>query len=331
MNSKFDLTIAVSSYNRDDNIEHTLRRLFESDLDGLSRIELIVIDDGSPKPVGSVIARLGTIPDKFELRLIEQDNSGIGATRNRGYREAKSDLVLFMDDDILVRKDTIKAVFQASSKYPGGVIFGSYPFVTHETKSLEKFAHDLYGYCEIPEAFEKVESITSGLLVVDKSRLCNLKDLYRNDLTIPAAEEFEIVARFHELGIPIFRTRCFSAIHNHDLKLKWLAEQQYKYGLGTAEAFAKYPEIVKLEKFAILKSKLEPKNGRNIRACLKRILASGAGRAGLMNAAGVIQFVFPSGNHNFVFGLLASAYFWAGYRDGIARFLPVSNTAIENV
>jgi len=46
---KFDLSIAISSYNRDDKVAKTLTTLYQSDLSGVGAVEVIVIDDGSPK------------------------------------------------------------------------------------------------------------------------------------------------------------------------------------------------------------------------------------------------------------------------------------------
>src|SRR5262245_1240465 len=103
-----DLTIAISSYNREDKVAKTLRTLFESELNGLEAVEVIIIDDGSPRAVEPVVRSVEPVPPKFVVRVDRQENSGIGATRNRGYREARSDHVLLLDDDIILPPDAIK-------------------------------------------------------------------------------------------------------------------------------------------------------------------------------------------------------------------------------
>ena len=321
MPPKFDLTITISSFNSDDKVGETLRQLFLSDVEGLGRIELLVVDDGSPKPVADVIAAIPSVPPVFELRLIEQKNSGIGATRNRGYREAKSNLVLFLDDDILVKNDTIKAMLKAMDDTSAAVIFGGYPFVSHSSESLRRFAVGLYGYDKLTdtENFEKVDAITSGLLIIDKSKLPDRENFYRNDMRIPAAEEHEVIARFHKMGISIVSARHISGIHNHHLELKWLVQQQYKYGLATAEAFAKVPHITEMEKFADLRSKLDFGNDGGFKIGLKSVMASRSGRKFMLFLARGVEKLLPNGNHDGLFGLTASSYFWSGYRDGVKR------------
>ncbi|HVE56698.1 MAG TPA: glycosyltransferase family 2 protein [Pyrinomonadaceae bacterium] len=321
MNRNFDLSIIISSYNREDTVLETVKRLFESDFSGFLNIELIVIDDGSPRPVADALAGL-EVPAVIDLKLIRQENAGIGATRNRGFREAGSDLVLFLDDDILLESTTLKEITEAHRNAPGAVVFGNYPFISHETESLHKFARHLYGYDAITKeaSFEKVDAITSGLLWVDKSKIREVTDFYRDDLSIPAAEEYEIIVRFHKMGIPIFRAAHICAIHNHHLKLDWLVQQQYKYGMGTAEAFVKYPEITALKSFAELKTKLDALGKSGVKNLSKVALASAFGRKLLLFYAQKTEKLFQNSDRNFIFGMLASAYYWAGYRDGLKRF-----------
>ncbi|QYO66335.1 glycosyltransferase family 2 protein [Leptolyngbya sp. 7M] len=315
MTLRFDLTISISSFNRDDKIGQTLEHLFRSDISRFERIEVLVIDDGSPRPVRNVIDRMGPPPEKMHLRLIEQENAGIGATRNRGFCEARSDLVLFLDDDILVKPTTLNEFVDAQRRHAGSVVFGSYPFVSHETRALERFASRLYGYDRITEEprYEKVDAITSGLLCVDRTKFGGWEKLYRDDLTIPAAEEHEVIFRFDKLKIPIVHARHIFATHNHHLELKWIASQQFKYGEATAEVFAKVPDIIEMERFARLRVTLDRLKGKGIKNFMRRFLASSAGRTFLIGVSTLAQTMSPNGDHRKLFGYLTTAYFWGGF------------------
>jgi len=319
MNAEFDISIVVSSYNRENKVRQTIDSIFKNDLSVFTAVELIIIDDGSPQPVENVLPSAEQIPPRITMRFIKQPNSGIGATRNRGFREARSRLVLFLDDDIILEPDTIKKIYEAEEEHPGAVIFGNYPFISHNSESLHQFARLLFNYDDITiqKEFEKVDAITSGLLCVNKERLGNPQNFYRDDMTVPAAEEHEVIARFSKMGIPIFHAKHIVTTHNHHLELNWLAQQQFKYGMATAEAFIKSPEILEMEKFAKLQNSLQPKGGKKI---IKLCLVSSPGRKLLLAYAKLLERLRPNTQHNKVFGLLTTIFFYAGYKQGMKRF-----------
>ena len=322
MNTGFDISIVVSSFNRDDEVLKTIHSLFRSDLSGFSAIELIIIDDGSPRPLRDLVPLFGDAPGCISWRLITQENSGIGYTRNRGFREALSQFVLFLDDDIILPAGTLRQILSAQREHGGAVIFGNYPFITHHSPSLEKFARHLYGYDLMTKeiSFDQVSALTSGFLLVNKEKLKGITLFYKDDMTIPAAEEYELIARFHRMQIPIFRANHICVMHNHHFELKWLAVQQYKYGQGAAEAFAKDPGISDLEIFSGLKAKMDTHVKGGLNNWAKTAIASAPGRKFLLLYARLVEKLFPERSHNRLFGIVATAYFWAGYRAGWKRF-----------
>ena len=64
-----------------------------------SRIEVAVIDDGSPDNTAEVMARYSGIV------RVRQDNRGLAEARNAGFRASTGDYVLFLDfaDSLLFR------------------------------------------------------------------------------------------------------------------------------------------------------------------------------------------------------------------------------------
>jgi GT2 family glycosyltransferase len=66
--------------------------------------EIIVVDDASTDGTFE-LAR------QFSVRVFRQEiNSGVGAARNRGAGEAKNDVLVFFDDDILPQEDYLEQV-----------------------------------------------------------------------------------------------------------------------------------------------------------------------------------------------------------------------------
>ena len=100
-----ELSVAVASYNRRDGLARSLDALAQQTLPS-DRFEVIVVLDGSTDGSAEMVRARS---DPFELKLVEQENSGLSATRNRGAAEASRDVVVFTDDDILLDPDCLAA------------------------------------------------------------------------------------------------------------------------------------------------------------------------------------------------------------------------------
>lgn len=94
------LSVVLATYNRAETLRETLRHLAEQEL-GASLYEVIVIDDGSPDHTQQVVEEVRSgLP--YELIYLRHENSGAGYSQNRGIREARAPLLLFMADDIFM-------------------------------------------------------------------------------------------------------------------------------------------------------------------------------------------------------------------------------------
>lgn len=85
------ISIIIPTFNRAGHVEAAIR----SALDQMTPAdELIVVDDGSQDRTLEVLNRFGG-----RLRVLRTDHCGAGRARNLGVREAKSELVAFLDSD----------------------------------------------------------------------------------------------------------------------------------------------------------------------------------------------------------------------------------------
>jgi GT2 family glycosyltransferase/glycosyltransferase involved in cell wall biosynthesis len=91
------ITVCVATFNR--------TRLLWQALAGLERqtyrnFDVVVVDDGSTNPEDCrELERVGAWLAERGWKLVRQDNSYLGATRNRGAAEASGDFLFFLDDD----------------------------------------------------------------------------------------------------------------------------------------------------------------------------------------------------------------------------------------
>jgi glycosyltransferase involved in cell wall biosynthesis len=80
--------------------------------------ELLVVDDGATDATPDVAERFG-------VRLVRhEERRSLNAARNTGLREARADLIAFVDDDVLVPPGWLDALAEGSERHPEAEAFG---------------------------------------------------------------------------------------------------------------------------------------------------------------------------------------------------------------
>ena len=90
------VSVIVPAFNSEDYIERTIETVFAQTFTDL---ELIVVDDGSMDGTALIVQNLTR--KYLGIRLIEQENRGIAAARNKGIVESRGELIAILDADDL--------------------------------------------------------------------------------------------------------------------------------------------------------------------------------------------------------------------------------------
>ncbi|MES2326368.1 MAG: glycosyltransferase family 2 protein [Pseudomonadota bacterium] len=96
-------SIIMPTFQRREMVCDAVRALCRLSYDG--PIEIIVVVDGS---IDGTAAALAGIDCSFPLRVIEQENRGQAAARNRGATEAIGEVLLFLDDDMICERNVVQ-------------------------------------------------------------------------------------------------------------------------------------------------------------------------------------------------------------------------------
>ncbi len=115
------LTVVVPTFNRKRILERTLPSLMEQTVPR-REYEVVVVVDGS---ADGTLEMLRNRRDEPGLRTVSQKNRGLAAARNRGAREARGEILLFLDDDMIAAPDLV-ASHRDEHLAPGErVVFGA--------------------------------------------------------------------------------------------------------------------------------------------------------------------------------------------------------------
>lgn len=92
------ITVIIPMYNAEETIELVLDSVRTQTACNLIQ-KVIVVDDGSQDSSAEVIKGYMRKWTTFPLQYIYQENQGVAAARNRGYREAQTKYIAFLDAD----------------------------------------------------------------------------------------------------------------------------------------------------------------------------------------------------------------------------------------
>lgn len=131
------LSVIVPVFNAGETVEQCLRALQRSEH---RDTEVIVVDDGSTKPLPPQVASLC---DRL-VRL--EHNAGPAAARNAGARQASAPLLFFLDADVVVETDTTRRVVEVFEDPAVAAMFCSYQEGTPEPNFASQYKNLQHHY-----------------------------------------------------------------------------------------------------------------------------------------------------------------------------------------
>ena len=298
-------------------------RLLASDHQGLAEIEIVVVDDGSAIEAAPVVSARKPQPG-FTLKCLRQENAGPAAARNLGFATSHGDLVIFIDDDILVPPELVGQHVEAHALNPGSVVFGVCVPPPGAHSHMAYLLESLYANKPDRPRFERVSIIASGQLSVERKSFAD--GVYASQLRTPAAEEFELSARLRDRGIVALNATKIKAVHDQGFEISDVCDQQYKHGVGCAEAVSRLPNTLIMNELA----RIAAANGlvrshdplpTKCKKILKGLAAILWVRRSLVLVCKLTGRIVPSQRINLeLLTFVIGVFFFAGYREGLRRF-----------
>lgn len=167
-NAKPQFSVIIPLYNKEAEIERTLRSVLAQTLQPL---EIVVVDDGSTDGSAAIVEALiaeseGRYAETTEapIRLIRQKNAGETAARNRAMAEAKGNFFALVDADDEWRPGFLAGIASLIEEFPGCGLYstafdivntdGEHPANTPQERGVVDnfFRTSMTRYVSIPSA-----------------------------------------------------------------------------------------------------------------------------------------------------------------------------------
>jgi len=198
------ITVIVPVYNGGHFLHQCLDALFTSEY---SAFELIVIDDCSTDDSAEISRKKGATVLHMPLR------SGPGAARNYGAEKGRGDILLFVDADVVVKRDTLAKVAKDFQEHPEiAALFGSYDDEPQEKNFLSQYKNLCHHFVHQQSSSEAF-TFWAGLGAVRRETFLSVGGFDHKQFPIPSIEDIELGVRFRKMGHRILLDKELQAKH----------------------------------------------------------------------------------------------------------------------
>ncbi len=182
--------------------------------------EILVVDDASTDNTPLAAAETGGV------KLIRsRTRSGPAAARNAGAKEARGDVLLFVDSDVLIRRDTLERLSARFSENPDvAAVFGSYDTQPEAKNFLSQYKNLVHHFVHQQSKCEAA-TFWAGCGAVRKDVFLEARGFDQEKYSEPCIEDIELGARLRGMGKRI--------VLDKDLQVKHLKEWRLKSLLAT--------------------------------------------------------------------------------------------------
>ena len=238
-----DISIVIPFVDRVELLRNLLVSISESKVSELSHI-LIIIDDRCPKVMLDLLA------DQYAAKLIFSDCYTASSKRNVGLRKAKSEWVLFLDDDVVIERTLIQKYSdiiteKENNRCRSNKIFAGPVLFSGKTQGAKMFlASRFAGAFDLSKGSRVVkEWVVSANMCVNRY-FALLVGGFDDNWNIPAGgEDIDFCLRWSKSGGVIeYVNDCI--VHHSDVSLTpWFnMRRAYYYGRGEAKLISTHSD-----------------------------------------------------------------------------------------
>jgi glycosyltransferase involved in cell wall biosynthesis len=236
------VSVVIPTFNRRERLAEILRPALDDPDTG----EVVVVVDGSRDGSFEMLQEWSRVEPR--IRAIFQENAGDSAARQRGIEEAKFDVVVVLDDDVIASSGLIGAHARHHADGKRRLVLGYMPTRVPQPREPGQVATVLYAeeyeeQCRIYE--ENPNSILHGFWMgnISLSRVGALEVGFRTQLSVRRHSDMEFGIRCKQAGFEAVFDRSLLAEHSHTRNLKRFAAEARSSGEARERLMRKYPEL----------------------------------------------------------------------------------------
>jgi glycosyltransferase involved in cell wall biosynthesis len=229
-------SFVIPTYNNCKNLLKTLDCLIQLDSYPAFSYEVIVVDDGSTDDTYAAAIEYKAELDIQVLHIKRDKYSCRARARNLGWRNAKGDIIVFIDSDILVKCSHLKELDRYFFENENALIIGCRIHMQQEAKQCDissgkifsdnQFKNETYNNIDYRYVVFSAESF-NGNAILDPwlhAYSCNIAirkewliktNGFDENIRNWGLEDIELAYRFHQLGVKILINPYLEVLHQN--------------------------------------------------------------------------------------------------------------------
>jgi len=249
------LSVVIPTYNGKNKIVGLLKSLEQQ---SFKDFEVIVLIDGSTDGTEEFLKSQSF---QLDLKIFFRENGGRAVARNAGASFSSGEVLIFFDDDIRVKEDTIEKHYQHHTKYSSSALTGTTTLDPKLcTTEISKYRHfietERWRNSKIKQSFQMNNEslqITTQNFSIDKKVFDEIGGF---DERLRDSEDFELGLRLLQNNIPIFLDEDLEIWHEDYVSFENYVKRQKEYVIARYELSKLYPELLEFhpQGFAMIAS-----------------------------------------------------------------------------
>ncbi len=212
------ISVCIASYNGAQKLHQTIEAILKNTV---LPEEIVVFLDGSTDKSVSVLKEFSN----SLIRIIESENLGRASARNKALEHAQSEIVLFLDDDIIIPENTIAAHLEHHKKNRNSVL--SCPTVTIQSANdFSNFKRYLETKWNAHVEDESETTFSAAFFSILKNTFGEIGGFHSG---LNDAEDYEFGMRMKKRGIKAYVQHHLVGIHNDPMSCKYFIQRNRQY------------------------------------------------------------------------------------------------------
>ena len=224
------VSVVVPTYNRKEMLKECLDSLFNQTYPK-DKYEIIVVNDGSTDGTEEVLKKYKrNAPCKF--KWFSQENKGASSARNLGIRNAKGEIICFIDDDCVADEKWIENLVRGFDSHKIGGVGGEFVPAQEPRTYVEKYEKRI---------LNQRNNIRVYILTGNSAFRREVIDLIKGfDENLKRLEDLDLSLRLKLAGYELKYVPEAIVYYHHIKTLRDLMKQKYRIGLGFGKLCRKY-------------------------------------------------------------------------------------------